>query len=58
MTNGSEPALDPKAAGKARIFVGVFVLVSAAPPLINAMGNPSEASERPRTQRTMQTLPM
>jgi hypothetical protein len=44
MTNGSEPTLDPKAAGKARIFVGLFVLVSGVPPFINAMGNPRIAA--------------
>jgi hypothetical protein len=44
MTNGSEPTLDPKAAGKARIFVGLFVLLSALPPFINATGNPRIAT--------------
>jgi hypothetical protein len=44
MTNGSDPTLDQNAAGKARIFVGLFVLLSAVPPFINAMGNPRIAT--------------
>jgi len=44
MTNSSEPTLHQKAAGKARIFVGVFVLLSGVPPFIKAMGNPRIAT--------------
>jgi hypothetical protein len=44
MTNGSGPTLDQNAAGKARILVGLFVLLSAVPPFINAVGNPRIAT--------------
>jgi hypothetical protein len=41
MPNDSEPTLERKAARrKARIFVGIFVLMSGVPPLMNAMDNP------------------
>jgi hypothetical protein len=44
MPNDSELTLDPKAGRKARIFVGLFVLLSGVPPFINAMGNPRVAT--------------
>ena len=44
MPNDSEQPLAPKARRKARIFVGLFVLLSGVPPFINAMGNPRVAT--------------
>jgi hypothetical protein len=46
MPNDPESTLGQKAAGrrKARIFVGLFVLMSGVPPLINGMGNPRVAT--------------
>jgi hypothetical protein len=42
----SESPLTQKVAPvrKARIFVGLFVLISGVPPLINALGNPRVAT--------------
>jgi hypothetical protein len=46
MPNGEELTRGQKAARrrKARIVVGLFVLLSGVPPLINAMGNPRVAT--------------
>jgi hypothetical protein len=46
MPNDSEMTLGQKTAParRARILVGVFVLVSGVPPFINAMGNPRVAT--------------
>jgi hypothetical protein len=46
MPNDAELTLGQKAARrrKARIVVGLFVLLSGVPPLINAMGNPRVAT--------------
>ena len=46
MPNEAELTLGQKAARrrKARIVVGLFVLLSGVPPLINAMGNPRIAT--------------
>jgi hypothetical protein len=46
MPNDAELTLGQKAARrrKARIVVGLFVLLSGAPPLINATGNPRVAT--------------
>lgn len=48
MPNHAELRLGQKGARsrKAIIFVGLFVFVSAVPPLINAMGNPRLATLR------------
>jgi hypothetical protein len=47
MPNGAGPTgrtkLKPAGRRKARIFVGLFVLLSGVPPLINAMENPRVA---------------
>ena len=46
MPNDAELTLGQKAARrrKARIVVGLFVMLSGVPPLINAMGNPRVAT--------------
>ncbi len=46
MPNDSQLTLGQKAARrrKARIFVGLFVLLSGLPPFINSMGNPRIAT--------------
>jgi hypothetical protein len=46
MPDDADLTLGQKAARrrKARIVVGLFVLLSGAPPLINAMGNPRVAT--------------